>query len=643
MKIILTMMLVLFSSLGLAAERIVDGNRTTENVPRINAQEISRASQYNNIRSASALSWSSEGDSILISTRFGATNQLHLVSEPLGTRNQLTFYAEPVTNAAFSPTSDQVAFIRDTGGDEDFQAYLLNLNSGFVSQLTQSNSRNSNPLFSNDGRSFAYMSNRDDSSRFDVWVAQTNRPQSARMLVQGTGFYWQPVAWSPDNSKMLILQRVSAADTRPFIVDLASGAMSRIGPDDEKAAYSEGRFTKDGEGLYLATDLDSEFAHLRYVDLTSGSMSTLTADIPWGVVSMDMSHDGDTLAFSTNEDGISRIYLLNTQTNTYDRVDEIPIGVIPGIHFSPTDDRLALTLTTATSPADVYVYGPSDNSLVRWTKSEIGGLSEDLFVESELVHFPTFDSNDGGPSQIPAFVYKPKNTSGKLPVVISIHGGPEGQVRPGFSSRVQQSVNELGVIYITPNVRGSLGYGKTYLDLDNDFKREDSVQDIGALLDWIETQPDMDSDRVGVIGGSYGGYMVLASMTHFNDRIRAGVELFGISNFSTFLQNTSPYRQDHRRQEYGDERLPEMNQYFTRTAPMNNVSKITKPLFVLQGANDPRVPASESEQIVEKVQANGGDVWYLLFDDEGHGFRKKNNNDFTTAATSAFFREHLLD
>ena len=380
---------------------------------------------------------------------------------------------------------------------------------------------------------------------------------------------------------------------------------------------------------------------MRYVDLRAGAITNLSADIPWGVESMDLSSDGRTLAFTTNEDGISRLYLLNSQTNVYRQVDEIPTGIISGILFAPENDRIAITLSAATSAPDVYVYNPCESSLTRWTKSEIGGLNAEQFAESELVHYPTFDMVKGRPRQIPAFVYKPKGTTGKLPVVIGIHGGPEGQVRPGFSSRVQQMVNELGVIYITPNVRGSAGYGKTYLDLDNTFRREDSVRDIGALLDWIETQDDMDANRVGVIGGSYGGYMVLASMTHYNDRIRAAVEFLGISNFVSFLQNTSDYRRDHRGQEYGDERLPEINQYLTRTAPMNNVDKITKPLFVLQGANDPRVPPSESEQIVDAVQANGGDVWDVLFDDEGHGFRKKNNNDYSQAAITTFFREHL--
>jgi dipeptidyl aminopeptidase/acylaminoacyl peptidase len=246
---------------------------------------------------------------------------------------------------------------------------------------------------------------------------------------------------------------------------------------------------------------------------------------------------------------------------------------------------------------------------------------------------------------IPAFVYRPhsgaKAQSGQHAVMISIHGGPEGQVRPSFSSRVQAFVNELGVVVITPNVRGSAGYGKTYIGLDNGLKREDSVRDIGALLDWINTQPDMDPDRVGVIGGSYGGYMVLAALTHYSDRIKAGVEYVGISNFVTFLRNTSDYRRDHRRQEYGDERKQEVFDYLNRTAPINNVARIKAPLFVLQGANDPRVPASESEQIVEKVRENGKDVWYLLFHDEGHGFRKKANQIYSNAAVMAFLEDYL--
>jgi dipeptidyl aminopeptidase/acylaminoacyl peptidase len=256
------------------------------------------------------------------------------------------------------------------------------------------------------------------------------------------------------------------------------------------------------------------------------------------------------------------------------------------------------------------VYEPSNGQLTRWTKSEIGGLDESAFVKAELVRYPTFDRVDGKPRQIPAFVYRPAEGKGPFPVIVQIHGGPAGQSRPSFYSDAQYWVNELGLIVIRPNVRGSSGYGKSFLKLDDGVLREESVKDIGALLDWIGTQPDMDADRVVLRGGS---------------------------------KNTSDYRRDHRRQEYGDERIPEIGEFLNRTAPMNNVHKISKPLLVLQGTNDPRVTASESEQIVQKVRQNEVEVWYVLYDDEGHGFRKLPNRIHSSSTVAMFLQEHLLD
>ena len=228
-------------------------------------------------------------------------------------------------------------------------------------------------------------------------------------------------------------------------------------------------------------------------------------------------------------------------------------------------------------------------------------------------------------------------------MIVNIHGGPESQSRPSFSSTTQYYVNELGIAVIYPNVRGSRGYGKTYLKLDNGRRREDSVRDIGALLDWIAAAPDLDADRVAVTGGSYGGYMVLASVVHYGDRLRAGIERVGISNFVTFLENTQPYRQDLRRVEYGDERDPDMRAFLTQISPLTRVDKITTPMLISQGQNDPRVPASESEQIVAALKKGDIPVWYALARDEGHGFRKKSNRDYLSAVTAMFVQRHLLD
>ena len=638
-----------FSGFHVAAQdkstRRIEGNRTIEGIPTLLSDDLTRAAQYSNLRSASNSSWSPDGKSLLIGTRFSETRQLHLVGKPLGARQQLTFFKEPIGAASFSPVDDQILYSRDNGGDENYQAFLYDLKSGLTKQLTTDNSRNSGLRWSHDGNQYAYMSNREDGSRFDVWVSPIDQPDQARKLVTGTGFYWVPIDWSRDQSKLLIKQVVSAVDSRPFVVDVATGDMQRIGDPDRTVSYggfSDGFFSADGKGVYLPSNDGGEFTQLRYINLANGTVENLSKDIPWDVSDMAMSPSGKQIAFATNEDGISKVYLLNTRSHKYKPVKNLPNGLVYNLQFSPDSSHLAYTLNSATSPADVYVLDIRSKQATRWTKSEIGGLNPDNFVEAELIHYPTFDLDNGKQREVPAFVYRPSSKQhSKLPVMISIHGGPEGQVRPYFSSTIQYLVGEVGAIVITPNVRGSSGYGKTYLGLDNGLKREDSVRDIGALLDWIKTQPDMDEDKIGVIGGSYGGYMVLASMAHYNDQLALGVNSFGVSNFVTFLENTSDYRRDHRRQEYGDERIPEVRRYLNETAPMNNTDKIKKPLFVLQGANDPRVPASESEQIVRKVRSNGTEVWYVLFDDEGHGFRKKPNQDYRNAALGLFLKKHL--
>jgi dipeptidyl aminopeptidase/acylaminoacyl peptidase len=372
----------------------------------------------------------------------------------------------------------------------------------------------------------------------------------------------------------------------------------------------------------------------------------VTADIPWNVEDGALSDDRRRAAFTVNEGGRSALYLLDPQTRKYARVNSIPVGLVGELEFSPDGNKLALTINTAKSPSDTYVlYLDGDalsyGKLERWTFSEVGGLDTTTFREPELIQYPTFDDVDGKPRQIPAWLYKPAG-SGPFPVVISIHGGPEGQARPAFSSTYQLWLEKLGVAILVPNVRGSSGYGRTYVRLDNGFQREDSVKDIGALLDWIEAHPDLDQDRVAVFGGSYGGYMVLASAVHFSDRLRAAVDIVGISSFVTFLENTQDYRRDLRRVEYGDERDPEMRAHLEKISPVNSVEKINIPLFVVQGENDPRVPVTESIQMVAALREQGETVWYMNALNEGHGYRKKENRDIYQQATVLFLKTHLL-
>ncbi|MEZ0471398.1 alpha/beta fold hydrolase [Luteimonas salinilitoris] len=627
------------------------GNRVTENVPEIPAELLQRLNRYQNTRGASVAGWTRDG-CLLVGTRFAETTQAHRVCEPLGMREQLTFEAERIGIGDTAPAGsglDGFVYSKDVGGDEFWQLFWYDLATRESTLLTDGKrSRNEEPLFSHDGGRLAYSSTARNGTDTDVWVMDFASRQARPVVTEGGN--WGAEDFSPDGGRMLVTRYVSINEWYPGEVDLASGELRMFPVDGGKAGFGGFRYAPDGDGVFYVSDepIDGEpqeFRTLRYHAPGSGAPKILSGHIPWDVSGFEVSDDGRHLVYATNEDGIARLHLLRLPGLTPAALPELPVGVFGGASFSPDGRRLALTLNTATSPSDVYVIDLAGGGLARWTRSEVGGLDSDAFVAPTLIRYPTFDAVDGRPRTIPAFYYTPKAPApgGKYPVVVSIHGGPEGQALPTFNPTFQFLANELGVAVLVPNVRGSSGYGKTYLQLDNGMRREDSVKDIGALLDWIAQQPELDGERVGVYGGSYGGYMVLASLMHYSDRIRAGIDIVGISHFGTFLKNTEDYRRDLRRAEYGDERDPEMAAHFERISPLSNAGRIAAPLFVAQGRNDPRVPYTEAEQIVEAVRNNGQPVWFLMFDDEGHGFAKKSNSDYFGAAAVLFWQRFLLD
>lgn len=636
---------------GTTVERQHVGNRVTENVPEIPAELIERLDRYQNTRGAGVSGWTKDG-CLLIGTRFAETNQVHRVCQPLGTREQLTFYREPVAGVTPSPPQawrDGFVFAKDTGGDEFSQLYWFDEQTRTSTLLTDGKrSQNGGTVLNRDGTLMAFSSTSRNGTDRDVWIRDTKAGSNRLLLSEGGT--WTPMDFSPDGSKLLVMKYVSISESYPGEVDVATGALELFPIDGGTASFGGFAYAPDGHGVYFISDepvdgTPSEFRSLRFHDPRKGKPEVLSAHIPWDVEGLTIARDGKHLAYMTNEDGIGKVHVLALPGHRPVRLPELPVGIVGGGDFSPDGKRLALTLNTATSPSDVYVIGLSDRSLERWTRSEVGGLDTSKFVAPTLVRYPTFDEVDGATRTIPAFYYRPANVPAgrKLPVVINIHGGPEGQSRPAFNASTQFLVNELGVAMLVPNVRGSSGYGKTFLSLDNAELREDSVKDIGALLDWIALQPELDASRVGVVGGSYGGYMVLASLMHYSDRIRAGIDVVGISDFVTFLTNTESYRRDLRRAEYGDERDPDMLKVFEAISPLRNAHRIDAPLFVAHGRNDPRVPYTEAEQIAKAVRANGNPVWFLMFDDEGHGFRKKSNSDYFGAASVLFWQQHLLD
>ena len=626
-----------------------NGNLVIEDVPEIPTEIADSLNRYLNVRYASFRSWSGDGQSLFINTRFGDVGNLHRVDFPGGARHQITFFNEPVGAVSRQPGGSMLTFTRDAGGSEFSQIFLLDPDGGDAQMLTDGESRNGTVVWDRDGRRLAYQSTARNGASNDVWLMDPEAPEDKRIVLESPdGTWWGPAEFSKSGSKILVANYVSITDSRVNLLDLDTGDLTLLaGSAAEPSVNSPLAFDDENDGFWLITDRAGEFSTLAWQALAPGAEPEyVTADIPWGVEGAALSDDRSRAAFSVNAGGRSVLYLLDPTTREYRLVEGIPVGLIRGMKFSPDARRLAMTINTAKSPSDTFVLelgrGVLDyGKLQRWTFSEVGGLDTTAFREPALIEYPTFDKVDGGQRQIPAWLYKPQGT-GPFPVVISIHGGPESQSRPSFSSTYQLWLEKLGVAVLVPNVRGSAGYGKTYVALDNGFKREDSVRDIGALLDWIESQPDLDQDRVAVFGGSYGGYMVLASAVHFSDRLKAAVDIVGISSFVTFLENTQDYRRDLRRVEYGDERDPEMRAHLEKISPVNNVEKIEIPLFVVQGENDPRVPVTESIQMVEALRERGETVWYMNALNEGHGYRKKENRDIYQQATVLFLKTHLL-
>ena len=629
-----------------AAARRDIGNLTVENIPALPADLLARVDQYQNVRSTAVADWDREGKGLYISTRAGEVPQIYYVAGPGAERRQITSFKEPLASVAVSPDQKRNGFIysRDEGGNENFQIYFYDLGTGSSRLLTDGKSRNQFMGWNKAGTQLAYMSNQRNGTDSDLFVqdfaaAGTTKP-AALLELKGGG--WGVAAWSDDGRQLIVQNYKSVNESELFRLDVASRRLEPLLPGKTPVAYDGLAFSADGKGLFLVSDEGSEFKTLRHLDLASGKLTALTAQIPWDVTDMERSKDGSKLVFTTNEGGFSKLYVLDTKTRAYKPVLNLPQGLIGALKMNDDGRRLALTMSTGTSAADAYVLDLTGNQLTRWTTSEIGGLNPATFPEPTLIQYPTFDQVSGKPRMIPAFVYRPKNATGKTPVLLSIHGGPEGQSIPGFVPLYALLANELGITVLVPNVRGSTGYGKTYVALDNGPKREDSVKDIGALLDWIATQPNLDASRVAVYGGSYGGYMSLATMTTYNARMRCGIDLFGISNFATFLKNTSSYRADLRRAEYGDERDPAMMKAFETISPINKIQNITKPMLVYQGKNDPRVPLSESEQMVAGLKKQGTTVWYIMAKDEGHSLAKKANRDYTYGAMMLFLRDNLV-
>lgn len=604
-------------------------------IPRRIAAEVRR---YTETRSAAVADWHPVRRELLISTRFANTNQLHRVAMPLGARQQLTFFEEPVGGGSWEPVAGRyLLFTRDNGGDEFGQLYRLDPATGTVTLLSDGGrSQNGGAVWSRTGTRIAYMSTRRNGADRDLWLMDPADRATDRMVTALPGGGWSVLDWSADERTLLVQEYRSVTRSDLWLVDVATGQRTRLTPGD--AVYTDAQFDAAGTGVWLISDAAGEFRQLAHLTLATRAITMVPVVADAELEGLVLSPDRRTLAVTANLEGASGLFLVDAVRRRATRVERVPTGLIGGVRWRPDGRELALTFSSAASPGDAWTLDVRTGVLTRWTESELGGLPAADLRAPTLVTWPSFDGR-----RISGFLYAPPaRFTGKRPVIINIHGGPEGQSRPGFIGRNNFFTQELGAYILYPNVRGSVGFGKTFVALDDGMKRLDSVRDIGALLDWIATQPTLDASRVMVTGGSYGGYMTLMVATMYDDRIAASLDVVGISNLRTFLTNTEAYRRDLRRVEYGDERDPAMRAFMDSTAALTNAARITKPLFVVQGANDPRVPKSEADQMVATVKRNGSPVWYLVAADEGHGFRKKGNVDFQFYATVSFIRQFLL-
>jgi len=626
-----------------------NGQLVLEGVPEIPASLAQRLQQYQEVRSAQFVDWTESGKGMLILTRFGELNQVHQVDFQGGARHQLTYFTEPMSEVLRQRQGSTLALVMDRGGSEFGQISLFDPVTASTQMVSDGQSRNSRLVWDRSGKQLAFQSTRRNGRSNDIWLMNAAAPDSARPVLEAADdHWWGPVDFTADGISLLVQQMIGATDSRIHLMDLQSGELRLLsGSAEFPSANRAVTLDRNDSGYYFISNARGLGAELAWQSFEPGIPAEfITTNISWDVTEFALSEDGKRGAFTTNEEGISRLYLLNTRTRKYALVNNLPMGVINSLKFHPDNRRLAMTLSTAQTPSDVFVMklgrSPLDaESLHRWTFSEVGGLDTARFVEPLLVRYPTFDLVDDVPRQVPAFVYQPPGP-GPFPVIIYIHGGPESQYRPAFSNTFQSWISELGAAVIAPNVRGSLGYGNDYLSLDDGMKREDAVKDIGALLDWIATQPQLDASRVAVYGGSYGGYMVLASAVQYSHRLRAAIDVVGISNFVTFLENTQDYRRDLRRREYGDERDPEMRAFLESISPLNHAHRIEVPLLVVQGQNDPRVPVSESEQIVAALRKRGQPVWYMNALNEGHGYERKDNRDAYQQVAMLFLQRYLL-
>ena len=610
----------------------------TEGVPPISLMLATEIAPYGEFAPTRFIGWHPVEQTMLVVRRAGNTNQLFLLTDPMGKPQQLTKGREPVRAAAFEPKrGEYILFARDIGGDEATQIYRLDPKTLHETQITAAGELHSLGPWNFAQDKVIVMaraldrSGKREQANVDVYAIDPLQPEARFKLISLPGAGWRIVRWLDRENRLIASEYLSSTSSKLWSLDLATGKRTDIGVGEADVENNV------GDRWLYRKKFDGDFGKLSRVDLKSGDRQWVTKDVENDVDSWSIARTGKRIAVLANASGRAELKLYDADLKPLP-VPALPPGLISSANWHRNGRDLALAIESADSPGEVFSLDVETGNVARWTQhAPVSGVKRP-FSEAEPITWKSFDG-----MVISGFIHRPssKEFPGKRPVIISIHGGPEVQARPGFRGRSNYWINERGYAMIYPNVRGSSGFGRRFLEADNARKREDSVKDIGALLNWVQTQADLDTSRVAVMGGSYGGYMVLATSMMYGNRLAAASNSVGISHFVSFLENTETYRRDLRRSEYGDERDPDMRRFLEDISPLTHADKIRLPLMVSHGKNDPRVPYTEAEQIVKKVRANGSPVWYLLAEDEGHGFAKKANADFQFAAMTAFYDKYL--
>lgn len=620
----------------------IPGNLTVEGIPRFPASLADTTKIFRTSYSDLLLGWSPLKEEVVILRQTYTSWPVLNVSSPGGATGFICYVPGRTRQAYYAPNGKYLVFsVDDASGAELSQLYRQDIGSSQRVLLTDGKSKNLYPIWSNSGEWLAYSSNRRNGKDLDVYIVNPNDPGTDRMVAQVSGEDWAAFDWSPDDRQLILSDFRTGNESYLWILDVHTGAKRLITPAGETETVFNGsfaQFSADGKGIYHATDRASEFQRLAYLDLKSGRYTYLSKNIHWDVEESVLSHDRTRLAFTTNEDGVSRLHVLNTATGKEEQVPEIPIGVISKLTWYKDGNLLGFSHSSATAPGDVYSVDLTNRRLSRWTRSVAGVRNAQELREPELVRWKSFDGR-----MISGFIYSPPDRhSGSRPVLIDIHGGPRSQFRPSFDAQDASLILDQGIAIIYPNIRGSSGYGKSFHLLDNGVLRADCTKDIGALLDWIKTRSDLDSGRVAVRGYSYGGYVALSTATTYGSRLRGAISVSAASNLRTLMETTDKWNQDRWRREYGDERDPKTSRFMEATAPLNHIDRLTVPLLIIHGERDSRVPASEPKQLVAAVKKKGTPLWLLLARDEGHLFTSSRTRDFLFFSQVLFLREFLI-